>query len=575
MGLLSKQSTTKPSPFTPRFEAPYVLSQVSTSPTTANVSLASSCSPEQLVSAERLQPTSTTPRQYQEVIPPIWGEPPYRYSSSLMNSSLIKDQDLSWRRLYVVPGEPQMNSVTKLYQIAFNPISVDTINSKLTKLQSYIQKELGISGPIYTVKNNVFEFVVDITEPIQDLIDVQFEENVLEKVGNLASNLVRQLQFFNLSTNAVSSQNMFQLVSSFVTSQAGSILNSMKDSSFWFLNILGGGRLDLPKIWNATAFNPNYTFVINLCAPEDDTFQVIQRVIVPLYCLMMLSVGQLTGKSGIVTYAPYILRMKVPGVCYIPFGFLNSLTIQRVEQLYTEDGTLLGVSVQIGISSLYATMLKTAAPTPTGAVTVVDYLSAFLSDNRTPNIESLANASAYLGSTSSILQEATQPTQPTPSPQRPSFMGGSFEEARRLPAPTSSQQQETYQKIYDRLTQYHGLPDSAAKGIAANAQAESSFNPNAIGDNGTSEGLWQWHGSRRREMLAYTQPRIARGEDPVIAQTDFLVYDMKKNYRSTYDKLLRTNSSAEAAEIVCREYERPRNVETEVAKRSRIAQSYG
>jgi len=541
MGQLSRQSTTKPSPFTPSFEAPYVLNQSTTSST-------SNCSLEQLAPFEKSQPTSTTPRQYQEVIPPIWGEPPYRYSSSLMDSSLIKDQDLSWRRLYIVPGEPQMNSVTKLYQIAFNPISVDAINSKLTKLQSYIQKELGISGPIYTVKNNVFEFVVDITEPIQDLVDVQFEENALEKVGNLASNLVRQLQFFNLSTNAVPSQDMFQLVSSFVTSQTGNLLNSLKTSSFWFLNVLGGGRLDLPKIWNATAFNPNYTFVINLCAPEDDTFQVIQRVIVPLYCLMMLSVGQLTGKSGVVTYAPYILRMKVPGVCYIPFGFLNSLTIQRVEQLYTEDGTLLGVSVQIGISSLYATMLKTAMPTPTGAVTVVDYLSAFLSDNRTPNIESLASASSYLGSTSSILQEATQPT--------------------------SSQQRDAYKKMYDRLTQYHGLPDHVAKGIIANAQAESSLNPYAVGDNGTSEGLCQWHSSRRREMLTYTQPRIASGEDPVVAQTDFLVYDMKKNYGSTYNKILSAKSSADVADIMCREYERPRNVGAEVARRRSIAQSY-
>ena len=41
-----------------------------------------------------------------------------------------------------------------------------------------------------------------------------------------------------------------------------------------------------------------------------------------------------------------------------------------------------------------------------------------------------------------------------------------------------------------------GYTKANASGIAGNIFVESSFNPTAVGDNGTSFGLAQWHKSR-------------------------------------------------------------------------------
>ena len=54
-------------------------------------------------------------------------------------------------------------------------------------------------------------------------------------------------------------------------------------------------------------------------------------------------------------------------------------------------------------------------------------------------------------------------------------------------------------EIYDYLVS-KGVPDTHAKGMLANIQAESSFDSGAIGDNGTSGGLFQHHSSRFRAM---------------------------------------------------------------------------
>jgi hypothetical protein len=56
-------------------------------------------------------------------------------------------------------------------------------------------------------------------------------------------------------------------------------------------------------------------------------------------------------------------------------------------------------------------------------------------------------------------------------------------------------------EVYDYLKS-KGLDDNHAIGMLANIQAESSFNAGAVGDNGTSGGLFQHHGSRFRAMVS-------------------------------------------------------------------------
>lgn len=52
---------------------------------------------------------------------------------------------------------------------------------------------------------------------------------------------------------------------------------------------------------------------------------------------------------------------------------------------------------------------------------------------------------------------------------------------------------QAQRQIYDYLTGQMGLNAAAASGILANIEKESAFDPNALGDNGTSFGICQWH----------------------------------------------------------------------------------
>lgn len=57
-------------------------------------------------------------------------------------------------------------------------------------------------------------------------------------------------------------------------------------------------------------------------------------------------------------------------------------------------------------------------------------------------------------------------------------------------------------QVYDYLIA-KGMPKNHVLGILANMKAESSFNSGAIGDNGTSGGLLQWHDKRFVAMKAF------------------------------------------------------------------------
>ena len=60
-------------------------------------------------------------------------------------------------------------------------------------------------------------------------------------------------------------------------------------------------------------------------------------------------------------------------------------------------------------------------------------------------------------------------------------------------------------EVYDYLKS-KGLDDNHAIGMLANIQAESNFNAGAVGDNGTSGGLFQHHGSRFNNMISAAGP---------------------------------------------------------------------
>ena len=100
-----------------------------------------------------------------------------------------------------------------------------------------------------------------------------------------------------------------------------------------------------------------------------------------------------------------------------------------------------------------------------------------------------------------------------------------------------------------------GLTREQALGIAGNLMAESGFNPNAIGDRGTSGGFAQWHNERFTNLQNFAKARGKHWTDPNI-QAEFLWHELTEGgYKNVLTKIKGAGTKEEAAKIWGRYFE--------------------
>lgn len=101
-----------------------------------------------------------------------------------------------------------------------------------------------------------------------------------------------------------------------------------------------------------------------------------------------------------------------------------------------------------------------------------------------------------------------------------------------------------------------GFTATAAAGVVGNLVQESGLRTDAIGDNGTSGGLAQWHNERWEALKRYA---AARGKDwtDLDTQIEFLAEEMRTSYADTYAKMQSAELPEIAGQIMTDEYEIP------------------
>jgi len=109
-----------------------------------------------------------------------------------------------------------------------------------------------------------------------------------------------------------------------------------------------------------------------------------------------------------------------------------------------------------------------------------------------------------------------------------------------------------------------GFSDNAVAAIMTNIQAESSFRIDAVGDNGTSYGLCQWHNGRYTNLKSY----CGSSYSTVKCQLSYLNYELKSSYKGVYNYLLTNNSAFDMAKYYCMYFEIPANREVTCTKRA-------
>jgi murein DD-endopeptidase MepM/ murein hydrolase activator NlpD len=121
--------------------------------------------------------------------------------------------------------------------------------------------------------------------------------------------------------------------------------------------------------------------------------------------------------------------------------------------------------------------------------------------------------------------------------------------------------------IYSYLSS-KGIPHNHIMGMLANIQAESSFNAGAIGDNGTSGGLFQHHKERFTGMVAFAGKDWAKNWK---RQIDYaLREDAGKQYTNQQFK-----TPEEASSWFTLNFERPSNKESKAKQRLGNLKNFG
>lgn len=101
-----------------------------------------------------------------------------------------------------------------------------------------------------------------------------------------------------------------------------------------------------------------------------------------------------------------------------------------------------------------------------------------------------------------------------------------------------------------------GFTASAAAGVVGNLVQESGLRTDAIGDNGTSGGLAQWHNERLDALKRFAAARGKKWTD-LDTQIEFLAEEMRTSYADTYAKMQSAELPEIAGQIMTDEYEIP------------------
>lgn len=117
-----------------------------------------------------------------------------------------------------------------------------------------------------------------------------------------------------------------------------------------------------------------------------------------------------------------------------------------------------------------------------------------------------------------------------------------------------------------------GFTASAAAGVVGNLVQESGLRTDAIGDNGTSGGLAQWHNERLDALKRFAAARGKKWTD-LDTQIEFLAKEMRTSYADTYAKMQSAELPEIAGQIMTDEYEKPDSASANYAQRQANARA--
>lgn len=112
-----------------------------------------------------------------------------------------------------------------------------------------------------------------------------------------------------------------------------------------------------------------------------------------------------------------------------------------------------------------------------------------------------------------------------------------------------------------------GYTPAQAAGLVANEQAESGFNPRAIGDSGAAHGSFQWHSDRIAKIKAATGIDVTTASH--VDQLRAAAWEL--NHSGVGARLRGTTTAQEAGALISSRFERPANGVQQAILRGQLA----
>lgn len=122
-----------------------------------------------------------------------------------------------------------------------------------------------------------------------------------------------------------------------------------------------------------------------------------------------------------------------------------------------------------------------------------------------------------------------------------------------------------------RFFERRGWTQQQAAGIAANIQAESGFNPRAVGDHGAAYGVGQWHPARQAAFDSWARQNRLPGLHSAGLMEQLRFYNYELRHSAAGRKLAGARSAYQSGAIVSLFDERPADAAGQAAARGALA----
>ena len=145
-------------------------------------------------------------------------------------------------------------------------------------------------------------------------------------------------------------------------------------------NVLSGGKIIFPKLWQNSDHARSYSFDIKLRSPDHDSLSILLTLLAPLVHILGFVMPKGTQDNNPNVYvSPFLVKAYCKGMFNIDMGIITDLSITRgAECQWNDDGLPTQIDVSITIEDLYSNLFMTDSAfnvAVTSNTALMDYLA--------------------------------------------------------------------------------------------------------------------------------------------------------------------------------------------------------